>query len=38
MLAKLGWKKGKGLGKDNEGIVNPINPNVSVNRKGLGFQ
>ncbi|KDN37748.1 TFP11-domain-containing protein [Tilletiaria anomala UBC 951] len=36
MLAKMGWSGG-GLGKQGEGIVNPIDVQVRPERAGMGF-
>nr|XP_019049931.1 hypothetical protein I302_00351 [Kwoniella bestiolae CBS 10118]OCF28861.1 hypothetical protein I302_00351 [Kwoniella bestiolae CBS 10118] len=36
LLAKMGWKSGTGLGKDNEGRVDPILVQQFENRAGLG--
>jgi len=35
MLEKMGWKKGKGLGKDESGIVDPIK--ATLRRQGAGI-
>lgn len=37
MLMKMGYKPGTGLGKEGEGIVNPIEATVKVGSHGLGF-
>lgn len=36
MLAKMGFKKGMGLGKKEQGISNPIPLDIKEGRKGLG--
>ncbi|XP_071098894.1 angiogenic factor with G patch and FHA domains 1-like isoform X1 [Haliotis cracherodii] len=37
LLAKMGWKEGQGLGKDNTGIAEPINVMLRTNQAaGLG--
>merc|ERR1719228_2974918 len=36
MLAKMGYKAGSGLGKDNTGRVEPIAVTVKADRGGLG--
>lgn len=35
LLQKMGWKQGTGLGKNNEGSVEPLMLDVKVDRKGL---
>lgn len=37
LLQKMGWKKGNGLGKNNNGITSPISTNNNHERKGLGY-
>ncbi|KAJ3162897.1 Tuftelin-interacting protein 11 [Geranomyces variabilis] len=37
MMEAMGWKKGMGLGKDNEGIAAPIDVKLRPNRAGLGM-
>lgn len=37
MLTKMGYTKGKGLGKYNQGIVEPIPSTIKLDKKGLGF-
>ena len=34
LLQKMGWKHGEGLGKNNEGRVDPLMLDVKVDRKG----
>lgn len=34
MLKRMGWKEGEGLGKNNEGTVEPLAMEVKVDRKG----
>lgn len=36
LLRKLGWSPGKGLGTNQEGIVNPIDAVFKSSKKGLG--
>lgn len=36
MLLKLGWSQGKGLGKELQGRVNPIDPSSNFGSMGLG--
>lgn len=35
LLEKMGWREGEGLGKTRNGLVEPINPDIKVNRQGL---
>lgn len=37
MLEKMGWSKGKGLGLNSDGEVNPIAIKMKSDNKGLGF-
>ncbi|CAG0920112.1 unnamed protein product [Notodromas monacha] len=37
MLEKMGWAKGKGLGKTGSGMLDPLKVNVNSNQIGLGF-
>jgi hypothetical protein len=36
MLAKMGWNKGRGLGKDGSGIINPIKAESYAQSAGIG--
>lgn len=35
LLEKMGWKEGEPLGKSQKGALEPINPDIRVNRQGL---
>lgn len=37
-MKMMGWQKGDGLGKDAQGIVDPIEAKIKNNSKGLGFK
>jgi hypothetical protein len=37
MLKKMGFQEGKGLGKDQQGPVNPLLPEGQQGREGMGF-
>lgn len=37
MLRKLGWQEGTSLGKNNDGILEPINPTANSSKLGLGI-
>ena len=34
LMAKMGWKQGEGLGKNNEGVLEPLALDVKTDRKG----
>ncbi|KAI8981028.1 SMAD/FHA domain-containing protein [Pilobolus umbonatus] len=36
MLQKLGWEEGQGLGRNGDGIIEPIVPHSQLNKSGLG--
>ena len=38
MLSKMGYKKGQGLGKKEQGIAEPIKPDMRPSGVGLGFE
>lgn len=38
MLEKFGWKSGDGLGKESQGMKDPIKVNANHNNKGLGHE
>lgn len=38
LLEKMGYKPGQGLGKNNEGIVNPVKLQANKSRSMLGFE
>ena len=38
MLAKMGYKTGQGLGKQEQGIAEPIKPDLRPSGAGLGFE
>jgi hypothetical protein len=38
MLVKMGYQKGKGLGKANQGIATPIDESNQIGTRGLGFK
>lgn len=35
LLQKMGWKQGEGLGKNNEGSVEPLALDFKTDRRGL---
>ncbi len=35
LLIKMGWNPGQGLGKNNEGVVDPIMLDIKMDKKGL---
>jgi len=37
MMAKMGYKRGAGLGKEGKGRVNPVQESSQISRQGLGF-
>ncbi|KAB7506252.1 PIN2/TERF1-interacting telomerase inhibitor 1 [Armadillidium nasatum] len=37
LLEKMGWAKGKGLGKNEQGVKNPIRVSGNSDNKGMGF-
>lgn len=37
LLMRMGWKEGSGLGKEGEGIVNPVEVNLRPKGVGIGF-
>lgn len=34
MLQKMGWKPGEGLGRNNEGAIEPLNITYKKNKRG----
>ncbi|XP_074598467.1 protein Son-like [Brevipalpus obovatus] len=38
LLLKMGWKEGTGLGKNNEGLIEPIVPSLKFDTKGLASE
>ena len=36
MLRKQGWTDGQGLGKTQQGIVDPIKPTLKFDKTGIG--
>ncbi|KAL0965335.1 hypothetical protein UPYG_G00279920 [Umbra pygmaea] len=38
MLEKMGWKKGEGLGKDGDGMKDPIQLKIRKSQTGLGVE
>lgn len=36
-LRKYGWSDGKGVGKNEQGIINPIKPSLKFDSAGVGF-
>ena len=37
LMSKMGYQEGKGLGRDKQGISAPIEAEVQIDKKGLGF-
>jgi len=37
MMSKMGWKEGTGLGRNQQGITEPINPKSQLTKRGLGL-
>ena len=38
IMKKMGWKEGDGLGKNQDGIKTPLDPEKRKNNTGLGFK
>ena len=38
LMNKMGYREGKGLGREQQGISAPIEANVQIDKKGLGFE
>lgn len=38
LMSKMGFKEGQGLGKDSQGIAEPIEQSKQKGRRGLGFE
>lgn len=38
LMEKMGWEKGKGLGADSQGNVDPVAVKQKNDNKGIGFQ
>lgn len=38
LLQKMGWKQGEGLGKNNEGSVEPLALDFKTDRRGMDCQ
>ena len=37
-MKKMGYEAGKGLGKFEQGMINPLDVKFRVNRSGLGWE
>lgn len=37
IMAKMGYKEGEGLGRQEQGRIEPISPNGNQDRQGLSF-
>ena len=37
IMDKMGYKEGKGLGRYEQGSLEPVSPNPNKERQGLGF-
>ncbi|CAF0943482.1 unnamed protein product [Brachionus calyciflorus] len=38
LMSKMGWKEGKGLGKEETGIVEPITTKLKLDKSGIGAE